>query len=613
MEQNIQTQMNNECNLQELVISRQDFEASGWKEVITPVLGEGYIKMGMELSHAAVNAFEEGRVEHGKVLRLLADACSMTFSLSNTNEPISPYPIYTGSQSITPVDLLKSNIMFFAEIIDAVDDNWLKARLSDLLWLESEPRNPAFAVKAIDAYRSIPLDKDIPVNDGLECWTRAIYLAQILKKGAGDRLQKMETTINEAFNAAQAADGFLRLWLADLFKSCGLGKTYRSDVAIKLETLAREFDDNGNFLEAQEYFTGAAEWYKDIPNAVKSAEMTYAIAESLIKEAAAKTSTINPSHMGALRCYDIAIKRLRTIPKSERDALGVDERMKMLRTLQNDSGKRAIEEMKLIETSSTDISPLIEKARKTVTGKSVKDALLAFASVYGGANAEYFRNSALRNKNQHPLLSMFEGSMMSCDGRITAKHPALSFSTELTDTDEIAIRAGMIREHGIMVQVVVQGSILPALEVLLHEHQIQEADFISLARNSSYLPQDRAGLFGKALFAGYKQDFVTALHLLVPQIENLVRVHLKQAGAVTSNLDKDGIQNENGLSTLLKLPEAEKVFGPNLTFELNALFCDGFGPNLRNELAHGLLDENKCNSPFSIYAWWLSLNLTFKQ
>ncbi|WP_265299787.1 DUF4209 domain-containing protein [Verminephrobacter eiseniae] len=98
---------------------------------------------------------------------------------------------------------------------------------------------------------------------------------------------------------------------------------------------------------------------------------------------------------------------------------------------------------------------------------------------------------------------------------------------------------------------------------------------------------------------------------MLPQIEHLVRVHLKQAGAKTTNLDKDGIENENGMSTLMNLPEAEQVFGRNLAFELRALFCDAFGPNLRNELAHGLLDEEAFHSPFAIYAWWLGLHLVF--
>ena len=94
-----------------------------------------------------------------------------------------------------------------------------------------------------------------------------------------------------------------------------------------------------------------------------------------------------------------------------------------------------------------------------------------------------------------------------------------------------------------------------------------------------------------------------------PQIEHMVRCHLKQAGAQTTTIDEKGIENEIGLRSLVDLPETKKIFGEDLTFEIKALFCDSFGPNLRNELAHGLLDDKKCYSSGAIYAWWLGLKL----
>ena len=134
-----------------------------------------------------------------------------------------------------------------------------------------------------------------------------------------------------------------------------------------------------------------------------------------------------------------------------------------------------------------------------------------------------------------------------------------------------------------------------------------EDDFINLACHC--VPKERAGLLGKALFAGYRDDFVTALHLLVPQIENFVREVLKQAGVETKTLDNDGIENEKAMGSLIQEPKANEVFGEDLAFELNSLFCDPAGPNLRNKVAHGLLDEGQFDSPYAIYAWWLGLRL----
>lgn len=40
---------------------------------------------------------------------------------------------------------------------------------------------------------------------------------------------------------------------------------------------------------------------------------------------------------------------------------------------------------------------------------------------------------------------------------------------------------------------------------------------------------------------------------------------------------------------------------------LQAVFSSSLGPNLRNEVGHGLLDDEKSNSIYSVYAWWAIL------
>jgi hypothetical protein len=602
--------MSRERYPEDLALSLDDFRASGWKQTLDQAAREGYPTMWQTLSEAARSAIEQRRNNHGKVLWLLADACSMMLSPSSHNEPFKPYAVFHDRRSVIPDDLPEADITFFAQIVDEIDDNWLKARLADLVWLKGNPRNTAFALKAIDGYRGLPLNVDTWIHGGRDCWPRAISLARMLKAGAGDRLEQMEASIIVAFNTATRADGFLGLWLADLLRSNGLGREHRTDVAGKLEALAHEFDREGDLHRAREYFSAAAEWHKAIPDEAKAAEMTVAVAEGWVKEAVARSASDNPSHMAAASFYENAIQTYRMIPRAERSTHRVDERIAELRGQLNESGERSIGEMGVIRTPGVDISQLAEKARKSVTGLSAQEALLAFANLHRGANAEELRSSALERMRQHPLQSLLAATVMSRDGRVIAKRPTMSLGGEPTESDEVAIRAEMIRNYGVLVSIVVGGDIWPALEVLLLEHRLREGDFIEVARHSPIIPKERAGLFGKALFAGYERDFVTALHLLIPQLEHLVRVHLKQAGAKTTNLDKDGIENENGMSTLMDLPEVEQVFGKDLAFELKSLFCDAFGPNLRNEVAHGLLDADECQSPYAIYAWWLTLRLT---
>jgi hypothetical protein len=595
----------------DLKVSADDFVNSDWKAVLEPTTRKGYPAIWQAYSSAAREATEKGRDKQCKVFWILADACSMMLTPSSLNEPFKPFAVMRDRRSVMADDFHESDIAFLKEIVNTVDHNFLKARLADLVWLKSTPRDVSFALKAIDAYRSIPLDVETWIHDGKQCWERALSLAHILGKGSGERLEQMEAVILDAFNNSTAADAFLSLWLANLLIQNGLGRASSAQVANKLELLAHGFTNDTDQDKARKYFLAATDWYKQSSNADKAVEMTVHAAECCVKEATHRISTDVVGHIVASSFYENAIQMYRLIPRAKRAAHRVDERIEELRVKLSSSGQQSLEAMGVIRSPGVDISDMLQIARDAVTNKSTMDALRAFTGLHRGANSDELRQDVMKKMRQYPLQSLFVSSTFSRDGRVIAKRPSLSLSGDLTEEDETAIRAEMVRDHGILVNIVVPGYILPALDVLILEHRLRESDFIDLALQSPIVPKDRAGLFGRALFAGYDRDFVTASHLLIPQIEHMVRTHLKQSGAQTTNLDKNGIENENGMSTLIDHPNAEGVFGKNVIFELRALFCDSNGPNLRNELAHGLLSEDGCNSVFAVYAWWFALRLVF--
>ena len=607
--------MSHSDNQEELVLTSEDFAGCGWKEVMAGSDREEYSFISRAFYDAAKQAIDEDRQAHGKVLSLLADACSMNFSPDSFNEPFKPFIVLDGQCSIVPDVLSETDISFFAQIVDEIGDpcpkaHLIKARLADLVWLLQSPREVKFALTAIDSYRIIPLDTETWIRDGDKCWQRAINLARLLKTGAGKRLAEMEASIIKAFTSVTREDGFLGSWLVDLLKSNALGRDHSTTIATRLESLAREFEDEDEFLKAREYFQASAYWFKESGDKEKSTEMTVEVAEGWVKEAVARLSSDQPSHGVAASFYENAIQTYRTIPRLERTTHRVDERIDELRRRLNESGERSLDEMSAIRTSGQDISQIVENARNAVRGKGLEEALKAFVNL-SHTNAKELRESTIKNLEHFIAHRLFPTTVMSRDGRVTAKIPSMSSSPTPSDGDEMVIRSKMVGNYCIHVSLTVQGSILPAQEILLLEHRLREADFVNLARQSPIVPIGRERLFGKALFAGYDQDFATSLHILVPQIEHMVRYHLKRAGVQTTNIDSNGIENENGLSSLMDLPQTEEIFGEDLSFEIRALFCDSFGPNLRNNLAHGLLDDRAGYSTDAIYAWWFGLKLVF--
>ena len=595
---------------EELVLTSEDFAGCGWKEILAGSNRKKYSFISRAFSDAAKQAIDEGRQAHGKALSLLAGACSMMLSPDSTNEPFKPLWSDGQQRSIIPDDLSETDVAFFAEIVETIDDPWLKARLADLVWLLQRPRNIKFALAAIDSYRTIPLDSETPVRDRDKYWQRAINLARLLGAGAGERLAEMETSIIKAFTSVTREDGFLGSWLADLLKTNSLGRDHSATIATRLEFLAREFEDEDEFPKAREYFQASAHWFKESGDDEKSTEMTVEVAETWVKEAVARLSSDQPSHGVAASFYESAIQTYRTIPRLERATHRVDERIAELRRSLNESGEKSLDEMGVISTPGQDISQIVENAREAVRGKALDEALKAFVNL-SRTNAKELRESTTELLHNSPLQALIPAMFMSSDGRVTAKRLGMNLSTTSSGDDEEVIYSKMVENYRIQVDLVVRGCIWPAQEVLLMEHRLREADFVNLARQSPIVPIGRELLFGKALFSGYDRDFITALHILVPQIEHMVRYRLKQAGVQTTNIDSNGIENENGLSSLMDLPHTKEIFGEDLSFEIRALFCAPFGPNLRNNLAHGLLDDRSCYSLETIYAWWLGLKLVF--
>lgn len=596
---------------EDLEVTAQNFSESNWREILDSTPSEGYSSIWQSFSSAARNAIDEGDVVNGKMYWLIADACSMALVPSKHSEPFKPYAVFSEHRSAVADDFTSSDISFFSEIIDHIEDIWIKSRLADLLWLRVNPRNPDYALMAIDAYRSIPLTEDSYHHDAHDCWSRAASLTKLLKAGAGDRLQEIEASILSVFDDCTKESGFLCLWLSQLLRENKLAQGERERVANKLEVLANEFDQEADIHKARDYFTGALDWYRDLALVDKKAKMNASLAECYVKEAEYRLASSQPSYSVAAHFYETAIQTYRTIPRSERPTLNVDERIAELRRLLDDAGQRALDQMGVIKTPGLDITELVDGAKKIVSGKSVADALLHFTHLSADAEPDKLRESALADMQRSPFQLLVSTTIVGRDGRVVARRPAIGLQEEATEEDEIAIKAVMVQNHTRNIGLIVHGSILPALEVLAIEHRLRESDFISLAYRSPIVPKDRVHQFGKALMAGYEKDFITALHLLVPQIENLVRVHLKQADVVTTTLSDNGVQTENGMSTLMAMPEAEAVFGDSVVFELRSLFCDSFGPNLRNEIAHGLLDDESVQSQYAIYAWWYALRLVF--
>ena len=592
----------------------EDLKNCGWKAALEKrdkdTHGNGYGHKWTALQSAEQEAQSKGDTPTSKALSLLAHIFSMRLIPENRNQPYQPAIMSPEGRTAIPDDLTEPEITLLEQFIDNVDDHWLKARIADILWLRRSPRDPKFALEAIDVYRAIPLDAETWAAGAMDCWKRAISLSKTLQQGAGDRLSGIESDVLSLFLSATMEQRLFALKLAGVMEEYNLGIDNVASVSEQLRTLAEELQAEGSHGAARNYFANAAVWSRRAGNEPESVRMTVAEAETWVKEAEANLTSESPSNFLASTSYESAIQTYRNVPHAHRESHQVDQRIAELRNRLDETGLLALDEMTSIESPTIDLTPFINDALTRIRGKTTQEAILAFSNLFR-LSASEMREAAMNSLAETPLRALISSSLVTLDGRTAARNPGFNFQSG-PEENEAAIEAEMIRFHyEPLVNVAVMGYIIPALDAIIVEHQISEGHFVQLARVSPIVPPGRDRLYGKALYHGYNRDFASALHLLTPQIEHMVRHHLKMNHITTTSLDRDGIETENGLSTLVDMPEVKRIFGEDLAFELRALFCSLNGANLRNEVAHGLVEEAKCFSTHSVYAWWLGLKLAF--
>ena len=141
----------------------------------------------------------------------------------------------------------------------------------------------------------------------------------------------------------------------------------------------------------------------------------------------------------------------------------------------------------------------------------------------------------------------------------------------------------------------VQGLIEPARQLIQSEHPLDRCHLRPIVELTPLVPGDRVDLVTMGFTRFFGGDFISALHILVPQLENSLRYLLKQTGVEPSAIQTDMTQESRTLSVLLtKDREAlERIIDPAIVYEIKNLFDFRGGPTLRHRLAHGLVSAGR--------------------
>ena len=259
--------------------------------------------------------------------------------------------------------------------------------------------------------------------------------------------------------------------------------------------------------------------------------------------------------------------------------------------------------------SRMDPAGITQWARDQVKSKDLRGALVALANLAETPKPAELEEQVDAKTGRMPFQYLISTVGMDQEGK-AASHAPAAFTG---DTREIrtAKEAELYQEAARNRQIAVLALIDPARRQVLSDHVVRLDDWRTFTTDNPFIPVGREEIFARGMDAGMNGDFLVAVSLLTPQVENAVRIVLKKAGVVTSKIDMRNVEQERVLGALLDMDEAERVFGRDLMFDLRGLLVEKFGSNMRNELAHGLLDLDDFKGPDAEYLWWCALRLMF--
>ncbi len=454
----------------------------------------------------------------------------------------------------------------------------MKARYADAAWDFAKPiansqPNYKCAGLAIDGYIEATNRHFYKwENEGVQWLVRALHLAKSV--GDADRIKKVVDAMF-VFYQASLQPKLVGIWpflFDNLYGEKKLISAMQAAQIISdLEAMLAKLSVVGepNYFDpfgAQAAAERLARHYKkqgDTPN-VERVLKTYGNAF--------KTLAAEASPMLAMAWLQPVIERY--------EQEGMKGEAEKLRLLHMEKGENIASDMKHY---SVEANIPKKDFDDVVTRLLVKDdlaATLSHVAQYFIPNVDSAKKFVQELKTVAPLLSIIPITVVDHTGRPVAKVGASDDGTEGRLFQQLAQTVGFY-----------QPFLSYVIEAVMAEFKPCVDDILAVLYNSPLFLDSRRGILRDGLSAYLSKDHIKGVHVLVPQLEEMLRTLLVLMGIPPQKSvpRHPGITDVKNMNDALADERVQEVLTENVWMYLTVLYIDRRGMNLRNDLAHGLV------------------------
>lgn len=457
----------------------------------------------------------------------------------------------------------------------------MRARYSDVAWdlkraITAEKPNPDFARIAINSYLEAVEKKFYPMEMfGIDWIGRALDLA--LSINDTERVRRVVDSMFELYNRV-AQPRFPGTWLFlfdNLYEVKGVGVEQEIRIIADLEAMFAKVTDTNASAEgvydtldpwaAEAAAQRLAQYYrtKDDKVGVDRVIRAYGKAfEHMAREA-------NP--MMAVAWLEPVIERY--------EQEGLREDAEKLQNLAAEKGKNIKSDLKTISVEANIKQEDVEKLVEHLLGGNLKTSLATIAD-YFIPKVDDVRSLLERLRTDAPFLSLVPIKVVETCGSTTAVIGSLDDDFEGRLNQQLGRTIGFYQPFLEYTLIKFRNRYAPTVDVIL--------DFLC---ESPLFAESRDGLLRDGLLAFLQDDFVKAVHVLVPQVEHTLRHFLGMLGIPIRKTvrNRPGITDAKNMNDVLADARVRDKLTENLWRYLSVVYVDRRGLNLRNDLAHGLV------------------------
>lgn len=550
-----------------------------------------------------------GQVEQIEKLQWDHYFCSLRICAPILNPPFSGKRFVSPFQP--PLEFSDQIQSYCIQRINEIENPVLIARYADILWERSNlPNKHKFALTAIDNYiatAKLSLESNVvlirfQISGALE---QATYLALLL--GNKEKLEEIKQILLQLVKEENAE---MHLQDTTLHRGRLSFDFARLLLHIRRDKKSGELVNNVDLEQLQEKMENLAMFHKfdsnlyfekwalsiavDVASLIGNPETLFRLQSQFGKllevEGDSRKSGPGPGHLTAGAFYEEACeyyKRMRSneIFTPEQRILLVKSEKKLKLKIR-ETYKLGQNEFGYI-THTTEIS--VEEQEKQLAPFLKPDTLdecLQYLSCHPGLipNLEEIEQLVKQMPQLTPLLSRAPRSVIGDNMTLVA-----------ANSEEERFQFSLKRFTQFSIDFTCKTTLSPVMNRLQSEKCMDTDSLMKFLKNWGYIDDDNLVIIRIGIERYFANDYISAIHILVPQFEHVLRTLFEKCGApIIKPADKQNGWQFETFGTFLKSDSVKETLPPNLLKYIEIVMVEQVGYNLRNRIAHGLIQPELC-------------------